>query len=401
MCVVENISCRPVIKPSSDVWFTNCGRAYVADLASLKGTVPWETIFATQRKDHRFFEIVEETITEDFDYHYLVLEDLHGKVRGIQPFFLRTQDLLGGKGPRVQKLLGKSRMILPSLLTMRTLMVGSPVGEGCLGAAPEDIDWCAEALLSALMPCAQYFGASLIVMKEFPVGLRSNLARFVRQSYARIPSMPYVALDLPFRNFDEYMQTMLSTAYRKNLRRKFKRTAQAAPITMEVVSDITPYVEEIYPLYLQVYERSALRFEKLTAEYLCRIGQTSPAKTKFFIWRQSGRAVAFSVCSLHDGALWDEYLGMDYRVALDLHLYFTTLRDLIEWCCAHGVKRYYSTALQYDPKLHLRFALVPMDLYVRHTNAVFNSIFRRVLPLLDPTRQDATLKKFHNASELW
>jgi predicted N-acyltransferase len=400
MSVVENILSRPVVRPSGGVWSTNCGRAYVADLAALKGTAPWERIFTTQRKDHRVLEVVEETIKQDFAYHYLVLEDRQGKVRGIQPFFLRTQDLLGGKGPRVQELLRRARTILPRLLTMRTLMVGSPVGEGCLGAAPEDTDWCAEALLPALTSCARHFQASLIVMKEFPAGFRPNLARFIRQGYARIPSMPYVVLDLPFRNFEEYMQTVLSHAYRKNLRRKFKKAAQAAPITMEVVTDITPYAEEVYPLYLQVYERSALRFEKLTVEYLCRIGQTRPAKTRFFIWRQSGRVVAFSVCSLHDGALWDEYLGMDYRVALDLHLYFTTLRDMIEWCCAHGVKRYYSTALKYDPKLHLQFALVPMDLYVRHTTAVFNSIFARVVPMLDPTRQDATLKKFRNASEL-
>jgi hypothetical protein len=398
MRVVEEVLSGHVIK--HDVWSTSCGSAYVTDLATLKATAPWETIFAKQRKDHRLLEIIDETITQDFTYRYLVLEDPQGKVRGIQPFFLHTQDLLGGKGPRVQELLRRVRAILPGLLTIRTLMVGSPVGEGFIGAAPEDADWCIEALLSALMPCARRFQASLVVMKEFPACLRQPLARFARQGYAQIPSMPYTVLDLPFRNFDEYMQTMLSHAYRKNLRRKFKRSAQAPPITMEVLNDITPHVEEVYPLYLQVYQRSDLRFEKLTVEYLCRIGRAKPAETRFFIWRQSGKAVAFSVCSLHDGALWDEYLGMDYRVALDLHLYFITFRDLIDWCCTHNVKRYYSTALNYDPKLHLKFTLVPMDLYVRHINTACNAVFKWVLPLLDPTRGDPTLRKFCNAGEL-
>ena len=377
-----------------------CGQAYVADLATLKRSALWRTIFATQRRDHRILETIEETITQDFAYHYLVLEDHQGTPRAIQPVFLLAQDVLGGMGPRAHKLLERIRSVLPHLLTMRTLMVGSPAGEGCLGAAPEDRDWCATALLAALMPCAQRYGASLIVLKEFPASYRRSLACFASAGYARIPSMPYTVLDLTFRDFDEYMQTVLSHAYRKNLRRKFRATAQAPPITLKVVTDITPWVDEVYPLYLQVYERSALRFEKLTGEYLCRLGRAAPDTIRFFIWQQSARPVAFSVGSVHDGCFWDEYLGMDYRVALDLHLYFYTLRDLINWCCQHGLRRYYSTPLNYDPKMHLKFALVPMDLYVRHTSPALNPLFRRALPLLDPTRRDATLKRFRRTCEL-
>jgi hypothetical protein len=379
---------------------TDCGQAYVADLATLKRSALWGTVFAMQRRDHRILEVIEETMTQDFAYHYLVLKDPQGRPRAIQPFFLLTQDVLGGMGPRVHKLLERVRSVLPRLLTMRTLMVGSPVGEGCLGAAPEDMDWCATALRAALAPCAERYGASLIVLKEFPASYRRSLAYFTGAGYARIPSMPYTVLDLPFKDFDEYMQTVLSHAYRKNLRRKFREAAQAPPITLKVVNDITPWVDEVYPLYLQVFERSALRFEKLTAEYLCRLGRAAPDTTRFFIWQQSGRAVAFSVGSLHDGCFWDEYLGMDYRVALDLHLYFYTFRDLITWCCQHGLRRYYSTQLNYDPKMHLKFALVPMDLYVRHTSLALNPLFRRILPLLDPTRHDATLKRFRSAYDL-
>ena len=55
---------------------------------------------------------------------------------------------------------------------------------------------------------------------------------------------------------------------------------------MQVVQDITPYVDEVYPLYLNVYNRSHLRFEKLTKEYLCRFG-----------WRDAGRRTVFHLAS--------------------------------------------------------------------------------------------------------
>jgi hypothetical protein len=125
-----------------------------------------------------------------------------------------------------------------------------------------------------------------------------------------------------------------------------------------------------------------------------------PDRARFFIWRQHGKAIAFSVALVHDGTIYDDYLGLDYRVALDLHLYFYTLRDILTWSLAQGLKRYRSSPLNYQPKLHLGCDLFPLDLYVRHTNRFLNKIFPPVLKFLEPTRHDPVLKRFRNAHEL-
>jgi len=159
-------------------------------------------------------------------------------------------------------------------------------------------------------------------------------------------------------------------------------------------------VDEVYPLYLQVYERAKLKFEKLTKEYFCELGQTMPDRARFFIWRQQGQEIAFSLCMVHDRTIYDECIGLQYPLALDLHLYFYTLRDIIQWAIAHGYTTYVSGALNYDPKLHMRFNLVPLDLYVNHTSRFLKPVFRCLLPLLEPTRYDPTLRQFPNAHEL-
>src|SRR5213593_4319659 len=142
--------------------------------------------------------------------------------------------------------------------------------------------------------------------------------------------MPMTRLPLHYQNWDEYLRT-LSKATRKDLRRKFRKAERAPKIDMEIVSDITPYVDEIYPLYLQVHERSHFKFETLTKDFFCNIGRQMPERTRFFIWRQLGNIVAFSLCLVCDDTIYDECLGLDYNVALDLHLYFYTLRDVIRW----------------------------------------------------------------------
>ncbi len=107
-----------------------------------------------------------------------------------------------------------------------------------------------------------------------------------------------------------------------------------------------------------------------------------PERARFFIWRQEGRAIAFSLCLVHNGTIYDEYLGLDYRVAYELNLYFYTLRDIITWALGQGLHSYCSSPLNYDPKLHLGCELVPLDLYVMHTATLLNPLFRRVLRFL-------------------
>jgi predicted N-acyltransferase len=376
------------------------GSAKVLSRAELENCEAWKSTFRDKCKDHRFYEIIEQTLSADFEYHYLLLQDSTGKVRAIQPLFFVRQNVCEGVSGRMRQAVNSVRRIFPRFLTMRILMVGCAAGESHLGAClPEDEKWTADALHASLKAYARSGGASLVVLKDFSAKYRTALRSFSANGYARVPSMPMTQLRLNYTNFEEYLKS-LGKATRKNLRRKFRKTEGAAPIALEVVNDITPHIDEIYPLYLQVHERSPFKFERLTKEYFCNLGRRMPERTRFFIWRQQRKAIAFSLCMVHDRTIYDEYLGLDYRVALDLHLYFYTLRDIIKWALKQGFQSYCSSPLNYDPKLHLGCDLVPLDLYVLHTTALLNPIFRHALKFLEPTRHDPVLQRFRNADQL-
>lgn len=93
-------------------------------------------------------------------------------------------------------------------------------------------------------------------------------------------------------------------------------------------------------------------------------------------------------------------IGFDYAVSLDLQLYYVTMRDLFRWALDHGLKRYETGQLNYDPKLHFRMKLAPLDLYSRHTSPVINPLFKLALSFLQPVRHDAIIQRFPNAAEL-
>jgi predicted N-acyltransferase len=362
----------------------------------------WQNAFKSQHKDHRYYDLLNDTIHPEFRYLYLALKDAGGSICSVQPSFVLDQDVLAGARPYLGHWIDVIRNRWSRFMYVKTMMVGCVAGEAQLDDGTDaERAANAELLATEVEKHALALGAQLIVLKEFPSSYRGTLACFERRGFTRIPSMPLTRLNIAYRSFDEYMQSALNSATRSKLRKKFKATAGDVPIELHVSNDIGPDIDEVYPLYLNVYRRSKLHFEKLTKDYFCRLGQTMPERVRFFVWRRNGKAVAFGECLVHGDTMYAEYLGLEYGVALRLHLYHYVFRDLVRWGMANGYKWLQSSGLNYDPKLHLRYRLKPVDLYVKHTSFVINTMLRQILPLIEPTRYDKTLKKFSNYSELW
>lgn len=376
---------------------TSVGPAWV--VTSIESIPPHlrQAAFAARCKDFRYYEVLEASLRDQFDYRYFVLHDETSGQWALQPLFFVEQDLLAGLPQSLRSLFGGIRKAWPGFLKMRMMMVGCAAGEGELD---HDAPWIPQALHDAIEGYRRQSKAFIILLKDFPSNYRAPLHHFARNGYQRLASMPAARLDFDFKDFEEYMMEKLSKVFRKNLRRKLRASEGGPPVTMEVVNDATALVDEIFPLYLQTYERSDFSFEKLSKDYFCFLGQRMPDRIRFFIWRLNGRIVAFNLAMIHEGTLYDLDVGLDYSVALDLSLYFVTWRDMIEWALKNGLKSYHTGPLNYDPKLHLKLRLSPQDLYARHNWAIVNPIFKLAIKYLGPTRHNPILPKFPNAHEL-
>ncbi len=373
----------------------------IATRNEIAGAPHWRTAFAGERKDHRYYELIEDTLRGEFHYGYLAIES-GGVISAVQPYVVVDQDLLAGTGSFAQGLIAGIRRLWPRFLRARTLMVGCAAGEGHLDGGELSERAIARLLGRSLVTLARQLSCALVVLKEFPARYRAPLRCLTDNGFARVPSMPMTTLNIEYRDFDDYLSRNLSPATRGKIRRKLRVAERALPpITMTVETDTTAIVDDIYPLYEKVFERSPMQFEKLTKEFLGEIGKRMPDKVRFFLWRQDTRIIAFGLCTIQDDNICHEYVGFDYSVAFDLNLYYRVFHDIIEWAIANGYKRFYSGSLNYDPKWHLRQSLYPVDLYVRHTSGLINAGLKRLLPLMEPTRSDPILPQFHNYDELW
>ena len=288
----------------------------IASRAEVSQLPRWSRAFAGERKDHRFYELVEDTLTDGFSYRYLVVES-RGDIRAIQPSFVVDQDLLGGISGFPKRCFDIMRRVWPRFMRARTLMIGCSAGEGHLDARDMPHAALAEALAGALPGLARELDCVMVVLKEFPAHYRTALSCLGAARFTRIPSMPLTKLALPYKNFDDYVRSKLSATTRATLRRKLRVCARAQPpVTLEVMHDARGIIDEIHPLYLNVFARSPLQFEKLTREFLAEIGARIPDKTRFFVWRQNGRVVAFALCLVDDDDIYYEYVGSTMRSPL-------------------------------------------------------------------------------------
>ena len=353
----------------------------------------WSATFSDTPKDFQYYQLLEQTMRSHFDFRYLLVFDEGDRPLALQPLIIATQDLTASAGGKFAQLVARMRGSFPRFFQSRMALAGCLVGEGKIGmlGSPDTV---VPLLAEALEEFARTERIGLLAFKDFPAASRKTLSCLERIGYVRLAGFPSLAIDLNFSSFEEYMMTRLSKVTRKTLRRKFRVADGASPpLTLEVLFDVERQINEIYPLYLAVAQQSDVRFEVFTREYFIEAPRLAPGRFRYFIWRRAGRVVAFSFCTIWNGTIYDNDIGFDYTVAHELNLYYVTFRDLLNWALSHGLRRYASAPFNYDPKLHLRLELQPVDIYVKHISHMLNPLVKAFAPAFEPARSDPTLRR--------
>jgi hypothetical protein len=187
------------------------GRVRIATRNEIASLACWPSAFLDQRKDRRFYELVEDTLA-GFEYFYLLVGST------VQPCFVLDQDLASGVGARMGVFVSEIRRLWPRFLKARTLMLGCAAGEGHLDGSASTQAATAMLLASSLRRIARDLNCAMIVLKEFPASYRKPLQVLEGAGFVRAPSMPMTTLALEFKNFEDYVDRMLSYQMRSKLR---------------------------------------------------------------------------------------------------------------------------------------------------------------------------------------
>src|SRR5258707_14811973 len=144
-------------------------RVNVISRQQLQNCRHWQRAFASQHKDRRYYEIVEDTIHPEFDYWYFAIRNHEGEIQAIQPSFILDQDILAGIHRTFGRLIDAIRVRWSRFMFMKTMMVGCVAGEAHL----DDGDDSTRAAAARSLACAiaghqQALGRRVIVLEHVP-----------------------------------------------------------------------------------------------------------------------------------------------------------------------------------------------------------------------------------------
>ena len=360
----------------------------------------WEACFQPPAESRWWYEALDQSGIEDqFTFLYALINHFGSPV-GIAPAFFMdvpVDQVAPQEFLRLVRLVGK---IMPSVLSQRTLFVGSPIlDEGRVGLIPHVNR--REALLAlqlALEMKANELRAPLIVWKDFPESLSGDLNWLSRQRrFFRVVSLPNTVVEFPSPRKEDYFAALKGTRRRK-LKTKLKRSREQVALGVEIVQrPDAKTLDDIFGLFWQTYEKSATKFERLNRKFFEVIAEKQA--THFIILREkvTGEMIAFMLCFDMGERLINMYIGMDYSRPKQWMLLFRLWEAAVDLALSRGFSSIVSGRSSYEAKIQIGHKLVPLNNYCRHRNIVLHDIYRIFAHTIHWASMDEALDRFLTA----
>jgi len=351
----------------------------------------WEKVFPDVLESYDFFKAIDESNLEQFSLYYIMAYGRATPVGATVCFLMDYPMDSNIKGP-VKRITNSIRKLMPNIFSLKILFCGMPLGQGRIGVAGQ-ADAVMKAILRRMERIARKNRAAVIVFKGFDQASAALLDPLQKSGFSKIESLPSTELKIDFKDFEGYLKT-LSSASRYDLRRKFKKVDGQVDISLETVVDLEDdTLQEVYRLYLGLVNRHDMGFELMPIEFFKNISRNMPKHARYFLWRIEGKLVAFMLCFVSGDLFMDYYLGLDYSVAHKYHLYFIKLRDTLNWCIKHGIKKYDMGFTGYETKRRLNFDIVALYIYVKLRNRALGPVYNLICKLIKFENFDPDLKE--------
>ena len=351
----------------------------------------WKDVFPDVLENYTFFKSLDESGFQQFSFYYiLVYED--GEVAGVTSCFLMSYPLETTVQGPLHTVMALIKRIFPEALNLRALICGLPMDQGRMGIRSARSEVVVGEILACMERIARENKIGILAFKDFGLEYGKVLAPLKGQGFYKFQNLPSTDMNLNFNTFEEYLKT-LSRVSRDGLKRKLKKLNAGPQFDLEITHRLTPQaLSEVYALYLQTVHQADVQFETVPQKFFERVAENMPDETHFFLWRMDGRMVAFAYCLVSKGHFLDFYLGFDYAIAHEYHLYFVRFRDMMQWCLENKMKKYEMGATGYEAKRRLGFQMIPVYIYAKHRNCWINPFFNLLCYALRPENFHAIFK---------
>jgi len=269
---------------------------------------------------------------------------------GTLPGFLTEFDLLTTADAKIKRLVYKLRRFLPFFskinLKPRAMFIGTTVSEYSL--FPQDIDL--KALKEYTVSKLDELRCQFLIIKDIP--LESPILSHRENEFSKLlisylenngftviygQALGYVPIN--FSSTDEYLKRF-SSSRRKDLKRKLRSFSQVSIESISTGDDFLndSNIELLYELYLNVYKKSKIHFDKLTMTFFKEVLKEKKSNGIVFLYRNQDKIIGFNLCYIFRDYLVDKYIGFLYPDSQKFNLYFLSWFHNLNFCIQNNLK---------------------------------------------------------------
>ncbi len=322
-----------------------------------------------------------------------------GRVIAVAPLFTLSYRLDTSLQGSLRHLTNQIARLHDGLLRLDVIGFGSSLAERChigfdpsLSAQEKAVVF--TAMVVHLRAYADDHKIGLVVVKDLAAPEHDLLAPVLTaRGFAEVASLPVAVLDLPAT--EDAWLSQLSSATRKDIKRKLKGSAQVQVERVQTLTD--ELAQEIQALYEQTRAQSAFDYddlETLPDDYFKAVSQALAGRAHFMLYRIDGELAAFNLLFAEPNRIIDKFLGMRYPLARQHDLYAVSWVHNMRFGWQQGARLLQTGQTAYAAKLRYGSRLVPSFIYFKHRFGVVTWVLRLLAPLLAFDRQDPDLQAY-------
>ena len=360
----------------------------------------WDSVLEGESKplmrSHAFHSAVEESITADSEYWYVLFMNDNKPVAHASIFSIYSymDDGISGKP---KEIIYKTRKVFPAFLRLKMVMCGTPVAN-CSNTITIADDSCRTDVLAELdrivADIAKKVKAHIIIYRDFNEEESDKLAYLRVLGYNKVNALPATLLDINYGSFEDFICSFKANSNNNNSNenmykniRKYTNRFKKENIEVEICSDFSKHADRMYELYTNVLDRAVSKLEKLTPEFFINSNERLPGSVKAILFWKDGAIVAFSLVVQCNKLLTALYLGIDYEWNEKYRLYFNILYQSINYGIESKCSLIELGPTCYYPKLRLGAKLGRVYMYTKSRNKIARRLRKPLLksmfPLID------------------
>ena len=207
--------------------------------------------------------------------------------------------------------------------------------------------------------------------KGFTLGL--NL-REDNPKFSSGKTLPTVVLENRFKNWKEYLDSLRAT-YRRRIK---KVTSKLDHMNVES-TDCSRFNDKMHKLYLNVYNKSESKLEKLTMEFFKNL----PGKFLLTTFSMGKDVVGWHILVEDDKKLFFFLGGVDYQYNEEYNIYHNMLIDILKKGIDRKVELIDFGQTAEEAKCRLGGVIEDRSMFAWHTNKILNFLINKFKSRLD------------------